>query len=244
MDNVIALQGLSKRYGDNIAVQSLDLTVKRGQIFGFMGHNGAGKTTTLQMLLGLTRPTAGQAQIMGYDVVQESLAVRRLVGFLPAEYSLPLAMTARRFLHYIAAFFGLSHAESAGRIDRLLAQFNLTEVAEQKLSTFSAGMRQKIGLAQALINEPAVLLLDEPTASLDPIGRHELLHYLQHLAHEQQVTVLFSSHILSDIEQICEQVAILHQGQLLAQGSLTQLKAQHAQDNMDALYLKLVREVI
>jgi ABC-2 type transport system ATP-binding protein len=214
--NAIALHALTRRFGDTLAVDRVSFDVRRGEVFGFMGHNGAGKTTTIRMLLGLLRPTAGSAQVLGYDVVRDSLAVRRIMGFLPGSYALPKELTARRFLRYVGALFGLAGRSLERRIDALLDQFELAPVADRRLGTFSSGMSQKIGLAQALINEPRVLLLDEPTGGLDPLARHEFLTFVERLAREQGVTVLFSTHILTDIERVCERVAVLHQGRLIA----------------------------
>jgi ABC-2 type transport system ATP-binding protein len=210
-------------------------------VFGFMGHNGAGKTTTLRMLLGLIRPSAGGASVLGHDIVRDTLAIRRVTGFLPGDYALPKDMTARRFLRYVGAMFGYAGAALERRIDALLALFDLGAVADQRLRAFSSGMTQKVGLAQALINTPRVLLLDEPTSGLDPIGRHELLGLIRRLAAEDGVTVLFSTHILSDIERVCERVAILHQGRLVAAGDLAELKRRHQAALMDDLYLTVVR---
>ena len=149
-------------------------------------------------------------------------------------------MTARRFLRYIGAMFGMSGTPLERRIERLLAQFDLSSVADRRLGTFSSGMTQKVGLAQALINEPRVLLLDEPTSGLDPIGRHDTLELIRALAADG-VTVLFSTHILSDIERVCERVAVLHHGRLIASGELDELKRRHGAQQMDELYLTLVK---
>ncbi len=243
MSLAIELHKLSKQFQDFIAVDSLSLKVESGQIFGFMGHNGAGKTTTIQMLLGLLKPSAGRAQVFGLDIVTESLAIRAQCGYLPASYHLPREMTAHGFLSYIAAMFELEPAQTRKRIGELLERFELSEFAHQKLGTFSTGMSQKVGLAQALLNQPRLLLLDEPTAGLDPLGRHDLLTYLRSLAQEHRTSILFSSHILSDIESICEQAAILHKGKLIASGSLDELKSAHGCERIDDLYLKLVREL-
>jgi ABC-2 type transport system ATP-binding protein len=237
----IVLRGLTRHYGEVRAVDDVSFEVAPGEIFGFMGHNGAGKTTTLRMLLGLTRPTAGSASVAGRDVVADSLGVRRVTGFLPASYALPPEMTPRSFLVYVGALFGLGLGEARARADRLLETFDLTSVAERKLGTFSTGMTQKVGLAQALVGEPSVLLLDEPTAGLDPLGRHELLELLRGLARDRGVTVLFSSHILTDVEALCRSVAILHRGRLVASGDLAALKAAEGVDSTDALYLALAR---
>jgi ABC-2 type transport system ATP-binding protein len=241
MENAIEIRGLTKLFGAKRAVDGVSFGVRPGEVFGFMGHNGAGKTTTLRMLLGLIRPSAGGASVLGHDIVRDTLAIRRVTGFLPGDYALPKDMTARRFLRYVGAMFGYAGAALERRIDALLALFDLGAVADQRLRAFSSGMTQKVGLAQALINTPRVLLLDEPTSGLDPIGRHELLGLIRRLAAEDGVTVLFSTHILSDIERVCERVAILHQGRLVAAGDLAELKRRHQAALMDDLYLTVVR---
>lgn len=240
MTLALELQGLTKRYADVCAVDDLSLRVASGCIFGFMGHNGAGKTTTIQMLLGLIRADAGEARILGLDMRRDSLAIRARCGYLPANVRLPRDMTAEAFLRYIAAMFGIEGQEVEARMAELFERFGLTKVAGKKLGGFSTGMAQKVGLAQALINKPELLFLDEPTSGLDPLGRHELLVYLDELA-QQGTTIVFSTHILSDIESICRQVAILHAGRLLAEGGLTALKQRHGCERMDDLYLQLVR---
>jgi ABC-2 type transport system ATP-binding protein len=239
--NAIDIRGLSKAFGGTLAVDDVSFAVRPGEIFGFMGHNGAGKTTTIRMLLGLLHPTRGEACVLGHDIVRDSLAIRRLSGYLPGDYALPKEMSARQFLRYIGAMFGFAGAPLERRIEELLELFGLAAVADKRLGAFSSGMIQKVGLAQALINEPRVLLLDEPTAGLDPIGRQELLELIVRLARNDGVTVLFSTHILSDIERVCERVAILHHGRLLASGDLADLKDRHGAAHMDDLYLSLVK---
>jgi ABC-2 type transport system ATP-binding protein len=240
MSAAIEIEGLTKRFGAVCAVDGLSLRVEPGEVFGFMGHNGAGKTTTLRMLLGLTPPTSGTARVLGRDVVRETLAVRRVCGYLPADYALPPDMTAREFLVYVAAMFGVVGAAARGRADALIGQFGLQAAADRKLRGFSTGMTQKVGLAQALINEPRVLLLDEPTSGLDPLGRHELLELLRGLA-QGGTTVVFSSHILSDVESLCRRVAVMHHARLIACDEVGALKAAHGVTTMDDLYLALVR---
>lgn len=238
----IEIVGLTKRFGSFVAVDNVSFSVEPGEIFGFLGHNGAGKTTTLRMLLGLTVPTAGSARVLGHDIGTEVLAVRRVCGFLPASYALPPNMTAQEFLVYIGAMFGMNLAQARARAEALIAQFELGAFADRKLRSFSTGMAQKVGMAQALVNQPRVLLLDEPTSGLDPIGRHELLRLLRRLATEQQVTVLFSSHILSDIETLCRRVAVLHHSRLVAAGEVAALRTQHGAASMEELYLALARK--
>jgi ABC-2 type transport system ATP-binding protein len=242
--NAIEIDRLSKSFGGTLAVDDVSFAVLPGEVFGFMGHNGSGKTTTIRMLLGLLRPTRGEARVLGHDIVRDSLAIRRLSGYLPGDYALPQEMSARQFLRYIGSMFGFAGAPLERRIEELLELFGLAAVADKQLGAFSSGMIQKVGLAQALINEPRVLLLDEPTAGLDPIGRQELLDLIVHLARNDGVTVLFSTHILSDIERVCERVAILHGGRLIASGDLTDLKDRHGAAHMDDLYLSLVKTAL
>jgi ABC-2 type transport system ATP-binding protein len=230
MTAAIELDVLSKSYGEFVAVDRVSFTVPEGQVFGFMGHNGAGKTTTIRMLLGLTRPTGGAAR------------VRAQCGFLPASYGLPRDMTALEFLAYVGAMFGLSRRDALARGRALLELFDLAAVAGKPLAGFSTGMAQKVGLAQALIGRPRVLFLDEPTAGLDPLGRHHFLDHVRGLARDEGVTVLFSTHILSDVESVCERVAVMHHGRLVASGSLYALKAERRAATMDDLYLELVQE--
>ena len=237
----ISARGLTRHYGDVVAAQDVSFDVEPGEVFGFMGHNGAGKTTTLKMLLGLTRPTRGTASILGHDVVTHSLEVRRVCGFLPASYALPPDMSARQFLVYVAAMFDLPADVSHARAAALLEQFGLTHAADRKLRGFSTGMLQKVGLAQALVNQPRVVLLDEPTAGLDPLGRHELLEMLGALARDHQVTVMFSSHILSDVAALCRRVAVMHRARVIACGELQALQEEHHARTTDDLYLNLVR---
>lgn len=241
MTPAIDIRGLTKQYKDLRAVDRVTFTVAPGEVFGFVGHNGAGKTSTIQMLLGLIRPTEGTASVLGHDVVTDSLAVRRISGFLPASYALPRDMTPVTFLSYVASMFGMSGRPVRDRIAELLTMFDLGKVATKRLGGFSSGMSQKVGLAQALINDPKVLFLDEPSSALDPIGRSELMRHLADLARDKGVAVLFSTHILSDIEDASKRVAILHHGRLLAVGDLDELKALHGTPRMDDLYLKLVR---
>jgi len=241
----IEIEGLTKRFGEVTAVDDVSLQVRRGEIFGFMGHNGAGKTTTLRMLLGLTPPTSGQARVLGRDVARDAIEVRRVSGYLPASYSLPPDMTARGFLHYVGAMFSLPRDVVAARVEELLVRFELGAAADRPLRGFSTGMAQKVGLAQALVNEPRLLLLDEPTSGLDPLGRHDLLELLRELAADRGTTIVFSSHILSDVAALCRRVAILHQARLVACGEVEALAQENGgAQTMDDLYLAIVRREI
>jgi len=241
--DAISVNGLTRRFGNLVAVDAVSLSIFRGSIFGLMGHNGAGKTTLIRMLLGLTHPSGGSGRVLDLDIVENTIEIRRHCGFLPADFRLPGEMTARQFLRYIASMFDLEGSRVDARIDELIPLFHMESYIDKKISEYSTGMMQKVGLAQALINSPQILLLDEPTAGIDPIGRHEFLELLRAMSHDDGVTILFSTHILSDIESVCESAAILHEGKLIGEGRIDALKEEHECDKMDDLYLKLVRQV-
>lgn len=211
--SAIVIEGLGKIYGPVTALDSLDLHVEQGVVFGFLGPNGAGKTTTLRILAGLARPTTGRAWIEGLPVGPGSHA-RQLVGYLPEEPSFYSWMRAGEFLaDLVGRLYGMSRSEAKARADEMLVLVGLEEVAERRIGGFSRGMRQRLGLAQALMNRPQVLLLDEPVSGLDPVGRRDILNLIDELRGE--ATVFMSTHILSDVERICDTVGILDYGRLI-----------------------------
>lgn len=222
----IRCAGLSKNYREVQALKSLDLVVKAGSVFGFLGRNGAGKTTTMRLLAGLARPTAGAAWIMDVDVTQADSTARQKFGYLPQDPTFYNWMTPREYLNYVAALFQMDAAERKRRVDEMLELAGLKEAARRHIGGFSGGMHQRLGIAQAFIHRPPVLLLDEPTSSLDPAGRYEVLEMIAGL--RGQVTVFLSSHILSDIERVCDTVGIIHQGQLLLVANRDELLARYA----------------
>lgn len=209
----IRCEGLTKHYGEVIALEGLDLAVPYGSIFGFLGRNGAGKTTTMRLLAGLAHPTAGRAWIAGVETTNGDSTAREQFGYLPQNPAFYTWMTPREYLDYVGRLFALPEGELRRRIEELLVLVGLKEAARRRIGGFSGGMHQRLGIAQALLHRPPVLLLDEPTSALDPAGRHEVLELLAGLRGE--VTVFFSSHILADVERICDTVAIIHQGRLV-----------------------------
>ncbi len=221
----IATVGLTKRYGDTIAVDSLDLEVGRGEVFGLLGPNGAGKTTTILMLLGLTSPTAGRALVNGLDPTRDPLAVKARVGYLPDEVGFYDDLTARENLRYTATLNRLPRRVADDRIDRVLADVGLGGDAERRVGSFSRGMKQRLGVADALVKEPSVLILDEPTVNIDPEGVRELLLLVERLRSDQGVTVLLSSHLLHQVQQVCDRIGIFVQGRLRACGTVDELAA-------------------
>jgi ABC-2 type transport system ATP-binding protein len=220
----VELHGLTKRYGRKAALDGVELSVPAGSIFGFLGPNGAGKTTTLRILGGLARPTAGHAAVLGHDVLTATNEVRRLIGFLPDVPGFYKWMTAPEFLRFAGGLFGLDDATLRVRVAALLDLAGLAGVTT-RIGAYSRGMKQRLGVAQALINAPRLLLLDEPTSALDPIGRKEVLDMIAALA--GRTTVFFSTHILADVERVCDTIAVLDRGRVVEQAAIDDLKRRH-----------------
>lgn len=216
----IETTGLRKEYGSLIAVNDLDLQVREGEVFGFLGPNGAGKTTTVKMLLGLVRPTSGEARVLGC-APGEPEAMRR-IGFLPEHFRFPPWLTAHDFLDVHGRLYGMSAAERRERIPPMLDRVGLGGRGRSKLGEYSKGMQQRVGLAQALLNRPALVFLDEPTSGLDPVGRYEVREIIRDLR-GQGVTVFLNSHYLSEVEVTCDRVGIVKGGRLVRVGTLDEL---------------------
>jgi len=220
----IHLRRLTKTYGDAHALDGVNLTVPEGSVFGFLGPNGAGKTTTLRILTGLARATSGTAKVFGVDVADVGNDVRARIGFLPDVPGFYDWMTAEEFLRFAGSLFGITGSTLDARVESLLDLAGLTDVTT-KVGGYSRGMKQRLGVAQALINAPSLLMLDEPTSALDPIGRKEVLDMIASLA--GRTTVFFSTHILSDVERVCDTVAILDRGHVVTQAPIDELKARY-----------------
>ena len=218
----IELRGLTKRFGQTLALDRVDLVVRPGIVFGFLGRNGAGKTTALRILSGLARPTAGTASVLGHDVSHTSDVVRSRIGFLPDVPGFYPWMTAREYLQFAGSLFALDPDTLDARATALLEMAGLGSV-RTRVGGFSRGMKQRLGIAQALINAPSLLMLDEPTSALDPIGRREVLEMVASL--RGRTTVFFSTHILADVERVCDDVAILERGRVVASASIDELTA-------------------
>jgi len=225
----IELLGLTKRFGETLALDRVDLVVQPGQVFGFLGRNGAGKTTALRILSGLARPTSGTARVLGHDVTHATDAVRAQIGFLPDVPGFYPWMTAREYLEFAGRLFGLDRATLDARADALLEMAGLASVTT-RVGGFSRGMKQRLGIAQALINAPSLLMLDEPTSALDPIGRREVLEMVGSL--RGRTTVFFSTHILADVERVCDSVAILERGRIVASAGIAELTSRASADRL------------
>ena len=229
---VIRTRALTKAYGTLVAVDHLNLDVRAGEVFGLLGPNGAGKTTTILMLLGLSEPTSGRAEVIGLDPTRHPLAVKRRVGYLPDEVGFYGDLTGRQNLRYTARLNGLERRAAEERIGMLLEQVGLTEAADRRAETYSRGMRQRLGVADALVKDPSVVILDEPTAAVDPAGVVEVLALIRSLAKERGAAVLLSSHLLHQVQQICDRVGIFVRGKLVAHGSMARLTEQLGTDTL------------
>jgi ABC-2 type transport system ATP-binding protein len=224
------------RQSPTVAVRGLTLEVGQGEVFGFLGPNGAGKTSTMQVLLGFQPPTRGNASIFGVDV-RDPIA-RQRIGYLPELTYYYKFLSADELLRFYGRLFGIPRAELARRIDAVLKLVELEQVRKRLIKTYSKGMQQRIGLAQALINNPDLLILDEPTSGLDPLGRMKVREIIQRLKHEGK-TVLFSSHELGEVETVCDRIAIINQGELKIVGRVADLVRQHQMD-LERIFLKII----
>ena len=221
-DFVIQTKSLSKNFGETKALVSLDLKVPRNSIFGFLGPNGAGKTTTMKLLLGQIQPTSGSATIFGQDIVNESILIRQRIGFLPQEIRFYEYMTAREILNFTMRFYYSGPKNLIKqRVDEIIKLVGLENIADRPVKGFSGGERQRLGLGQAEVNHPELLILDEPAASLDPLGRRGLLKVMKNIS--KDTTIFYSTHILDDVQKISDTVAVLNKGKLITQGPIEEI---------------------
>ena len=219
----IQTDALTRAYGDFLAVESLNLTVGAGEIFGFLGHNGAGKTTTISVLTTLLLPTSGKARVLGLDVVKDNLAVRQRIGYVPEQVQLYNDLTVAENLAYFAALSGVT--DSHTRIQDVLALLGYPEWQTLRVGGLSKGMRQRIGIAQALMHRPSVLFLDEPTSGLDPEGRREVREIIRQLNHEHGITIFMNTHELTEVTKLCTSIGIMNHGHLVMADSLAGVMA-------------------
>lgn len=220
---IIEAEGLTKKYGHQIAVNNLNLQIHEGEVFGFLGPNGAGKTTTLLMFLGLTEPTSGKVRVIGFDPTRDPFHVKEKVGYLPENVGFYDDMDARQNLQYIARLNRIPDKISNEKIGESLKVVDLLEEVGKKVGTYSKGMRQRLGIAEVLIKEPKLIFLDEPTIGLDPDGTNRMLDLIQSLSREKNITIFLSSHLLDQVQRICDRVGIMIKGGLVAMGPIEEL---------------------
>jgi ABC-2 type transport system ATP-binding protein len=247
MELAIETHELTKRYGNQVAVNRLTLEVKPGEIFGFLGPNGAGKTTTLLMLLGLSEPTSGTARVCGHDPAREPLLVKRLVGYLPESVGFYEDMTAIQNLTYVARLNGIRDGGLRHRMEELLDQVGLLGEARKRVGAYSRGMRQRLGIAEVLLKDPKVAFLDEPTLGLDPDGTQKMLDFIVDLGRRKNITVFFSSHLLDQVQRVSDRVGIMLKGNLVAAGPIQELAKQklgvdQERYTLEEIYMRYFRE--
>jgi len=244
---IIETEELTKKYGQQVAVDHLTLQIYEGEVFGFLGPNGAGKTTTLLMFLGLTEPTSGNATVIGFDPTREPFRIKEKVGYLPENVGFYEDMDARQNLRYVARLNRIPDKISSPKIDGWLKELGLFEEAEKKVGTYSKGMRQRLGIAEVMIKEPKVIFLDEPTIGLDPDGTNRMLDLIHSLSRDKNITIFLSSHLLDQVQRICDRVGIMIKGNLVAIGPIEELaKKKLGVDRehytLEEIYMKYFKE--
>lgn len=237
--DAIKTTALTKRYGELIAVDRLDLSITEGETFALLGVNGAGKTTAIKMLSCLTLPSSGSAQVMGHDIVSDSLAVKGLINVSPQETAVAPNLSVRENLELICALYGLGKAGRVQRADEMIEKLNLGGVEKKRASTLSGGWMRRLSIAMALITEPKILFLDEPTLGLDVLARRELWELIESL--KAKMTVILTTHYLEEAEALSDRIGIMVSGRLVALGTAAQLKEQAGKDNFEDAFVALCR---
>lgn len=220
----ISTSNLSKVYGRFKAVDSLTMNVESGDIFGFLGPNGSGKTTTIRMLCGLVLPSSGNAKIAGFDIIKDSIEIRKIIGLFPESSGFYNWMNAEEYLNYFAALYKTEIQIAKRRTKDLLEKVGLADKSHVPIGYYSRGMKQRLGLARTLINDPKIIFLDEPTLGLDPKGQQDIQKILFDLNHDKGITIFLSSHALNEVSALCKNIAILNRGRLVAQGTISELR--------------------
>ncbi len=220
---VLEAKNLSKAYNHTKVVDNLDLRIEEGEIFGFLGPNGAGKTTTILMMLGLTEPTSGEVNIFGYNSTREPLKVKKITSYLPENVGFYEDLTAQENLKYITRLNGIPEREADSKIEEALEIVGLSKVARLEVGKYSKGMKQRLGMGAALVKEPKLAILDEPTTGIDPKGVEEILQLIVKMSKEQNITILLSSHLLYQVQKICTKIGIISQGRMVAQGTIKEI---------------------
>ncbi len=223
---LVETEALVKEYGDFVAVDGVDLRLSEGEVYGFLGPNGSGKSTTILMMLGLTEPTEGTVRVCGHDPTRDPIAVKRQVGYLPENLGFYRDLSGRENLLYTADLNNISRATAEARIVDLLGMVELSEAANQPVGQYSRGMRQRLGLADVLLKEPRVVILDDPTLGLDPTGIEWLLGIIEELSSQRNITVFLSSHQLHEVQRVCHRVGIMSHGRLVLEGTVDELTGQ------------------
>ena len=244
---VIETQDLTKVYGEQVAVNRLNLKINEGEVFGFLGPNGAGKTTTLIMLLGLSEPTSGKARVCGFDPTREALKVKRVVGYLPENVGFYDDINAVQNLLFISRLNGIPDEVALVKIEELLKMVDLKPEPKKKVGEYSRGMRQRLGIAEVLLKDPRAVFLDEPTLGLDPDGSRQMLELIHSLSRDKNITVFFSSHLLDQVQKISTRIGIMLKGNMVAVGRIEdlgkeKLGLEEGKYTLEELYMKYFKE--
>ncbi len=234
MTVMVELDHLSRSFGDLRAVDDINLTVSKGEVLGFLGPNGAGKTTTMRMLAGFLKPSSGTARVCGHDVIADSTKTKSLIGYLPEGSPSYDEMSVGAFLKFIAEVRGFDGAERKARVDRVAERVGLTEVIDRPIDVLSKGYRRRVGLAQSILHDPPVLILDEPTDGLDPNQKHQVRTLIAEMAAEK--AIIISTHILEEVEAVCTRAVIIGRGKVLADGTAAQLRERVPGGTLDDVF--------
>ena len=239
-ETLIETRDLIKRYGDKVAVNNVGFDVYSGEVFGFLGPNGAGKTTTIKMIVGLLQPTSGTVKVAGYDIQTQAMLAKASCGYVPDTPNLYAKLTGRELLRFVSDLYNLDRGQVAHRIDELLRMFDLSAAADDTVDSYSHGMQQKTSLAAALMHDPKVLVLDEPTVGLDPKSARLIKDILRQLA-DRGAAVMLSTHILEIAERMCDRIGIINKGQLIAVGTMDELRTldKTGQTSLEDIFLGL-----
>ena len=241
---VLDAKNLTKLYNHTKAVDSINLQIEEGEIFGFLGPNGAGKTTTILMALGLTEPTSGEINVFGYNSTREPLKVKKITSYLPENVGYYEDLTAQENLKYITRLNGIPGKKADAKIEEVLKNVGLQDVAQVEVGKYSKGMKQRLGMAAVLVKEPKLAILDEPTTGIDPKGVEEILELIVRMSREQNITVLLSSHLLYQVQKICTKIGIISQGRIVAQGTIEEIgKSLLREEKEDLLEVKVANKL-
>lgn len=238
--NAIELRGLCKKFGKKIAVDCINLDVKEGELFGLLGVNGAGKTTTIRMLCCLSRPDGGDATVCGHSIVNGSTEVKRIIGISPQETSVAPNLTVRENFEFIAGIYGFDRDTARSKADEMIDRFDMRSVENSRAKTLSGGWQRRLSIAMALISQPKVLFLDEPTLGLDVLARRELWNHIKSM--KGHITIVLTTHYLEEIEALCDRVAIMVNGKICEQGSVDELKSITATDSLENAFIKISQQ--
>lgn len=239
-NKAIVVTGLSKQYPDKTAVDSISFSVDKGSIFSLLGVNGAGKTTTIKMLCGLTRPTGGEAYVLSHDIHTELDEVKKVVNISPQDTSVASRLTVRENLEFIAGIYGADRKKQREKADEMIQYFHLQEVADRRAKVLSGGWQRKLSIAMALITEPQIIFLDEPTLGLDVLARRELWEVIRRM--KEKITIILTTHYMEEAESLSDKVAVMVDGRIKAMGSVEELKEQTGADNLEEAFVRIAQE--